>query len=383
MSTPVPFSLEVTEEDIADLRARLALTRFPEQPPGEPWAYGASLEYMRGLIDYWQNAFDWRAAEAKLNAFPQFKAELVDVDVHFLHVEGKGPDPMPLLLMHGWPGSVFEFLDIIPRLTDPERFGGRAEDAFTVIAPSLPGFGLSFQPGQKRFGIEEIGERLATLMTDVLGYDRFAAQGGDWGSFAASRIAYTNPENVIGIHLNLFPLTRNPEAAANLTPDEKVYYNQLRHFLREETGYQWIQGTKPNTLGFGLTDSPLGLAAWLIEKFHTWSDHRGDLENAFSKDQLLANISFYWFTGAITSSFWPYYSRLHGDWPIPVGETVDVPTGYAEFVTEILKPPQSLAKRMYPDIRRWTVMERGGHFAAMEQPEALANEIVAFFRELR
>ncbi|MEM7429832.1 MAG: epoxide hydrolase, partial [Pseudomonadota bacterium] len=210
-----------------------------------------------------------------------------------------------------------------------------------------------------------------------------AAQGGDWGSFAASRIAYTDPERVIGIHLNLLPLTRNPEAAANPTEAEKVYYNQLRHFLREESGYQSIQGTKPNTLGFGLTDSPAGLAAWIIEKLHTWSDHRGELENAVSRDRLLANISLYWFTGAITSSFWPYYSRLHGDWPIPIGETVDVPTGYTEFVTEILKPPRTLAERMYTDIRRWSVMERGGHFAAMEQPESLANEIVAFFRELR
>ncbi len=381
--TPQAFELHVPDEAISHLKTRLAMTRYPERPPGEPWAYGTSADYMRELVDYWESSFDWRAEEAKLNAFPQFKASLEDVEVHFLHVEGRGPDPMPLLLMHGWPGSVFEFLEIIPRLIDPERFGGRPEDAFTVVAPSLPGFGLSFREGQARFGIEDIADRLANLMTDVLGYQRFGAQGGDWGSFAASRIAYTRPGQVIGLHLNLLPLTRNPEAAASPTDDESRYYDQLRHFLREESGYQSIQGTKPNTLGFGLTDSPVGLAAWIIEKFHTWSDNRGKLEHSFTRDQLLANISLYWFTGAITSSFWPYYSRLHGDWPIPVGETVDVPIGYAEFVTEILKPPRSLAERMYPDIRRWTLMERGGHFAAMEQPEALANEIVAFFRELR
>ncbi|MEM7429966.1 MAG: epoxide hydrolase, partial [Pseudomonadota bacterium] len=217
---PEPFELHVPDEAIADLRARLALTRFPESPPGEPWAYGTSVDYMRDLVPYWAEKFDWRAEEARLNAFPQFKAALEDVDVHFLHVPGEGPDPMPLLLMHGWPGSVFEFMDIIPRLTDPEKFGGRPEDAFTVIVPSLPGFGLSFREGQKRFGIEDIAEQLKRLMTDVLVYGRFAAQGGDWGSFAASRIAYTDPERVIGIHLNLLPLTRNPEAAANPTEAE-------------------------------------------------------------------------------------------------------------------------------------------------------------------
>ncbi len=382
-ATPQPFELHIPDEAIADLKTRLAMTRFPETPPGEPWVYGTSAGYMRELVAYWNENFDWRAEEAKLNAFPQFKVAMADVDLHFLRVEGRGPNPMPLLLMHGWPGSVFEFLEIIPRLTDPERFGGRPEDAFTVVAPSLPGFTLSFREGQKRFGIEEIAEQLAALMTDVLGYDRFAAQGGDWGSFAASRIAYTRPEQVIGIHLNLLPLTRNPTAAANPTPEEAIYYDQLRHFMREECGYQSIQGTKPNTLGFGLTDSPASLAAWIAEKFHTWTHNGGRIEDAVSRDRLLADISLYWFTGAITSSFWPYYSRLHGGWPIPIGETVDVPTGYAEFVVEILKPPRSLAERMYTDIRRWTVMERGGHFAALEQPEALANEIVAFFQELR
>lgn len=382
-ASPTPFTLHVADEEIADLNARLHRSRFMERTPGDEWAYGSSVDYMRQIVDHWGSAFDWRAQEALLNSFLQFTVPLHDIDVHFLHVEGKGPNPTPLLLMHGWPGSVFEFLEIIPRLTDPARFGGRAEDAFTVIAPSLPGFGLSFKPGQRRFSIEEIADCLADLMTEVLGYERFAAQGGDWGSFAATRLAYVYPERLIGIHLNLLPLTRNPEAVANPTPAEKTYYGELREFLREETGYQWIQGTRPDTLALALNDSPLGLASWIVEKFWRWSDCGGDLSNSFDCDRVLANISLYWFTGAIASSFWPYYARLHGDWPIPAGDTVDVPAGYAEFKVEILKPPRSLAERMYTDIRRWTVMERGGHFAALEQPEALAGEIVAFFRGLR
>jgi microsomal epoxide hydrolase len=379
---PKSFTLAVPDAAIADLRARLARTRFPDQAPGPAWAYGTDVDYLRDLIDYWRDTFDWRAAEARLNAFPQYKVRLSDIDLHFLRVEGKGPAPCPLLLSHGWPGSVFEFLDIIPRLTDPAQFGDDPADAFTVIAPSLPGYGLSFAPGQKRFSVEAIAACFADLMTDVLGYQRYAAQGGDWGSFVTSRLGYDHPDRLIGIHLNLMPVRRDPAMVANPTPEEKKYLHDLSVFLKEETGYQWIQGTKPQTLAFGLTDSPAGLAAWIVEKFWRWSDCGGDLEAAFSKDALLANISLYWFTGAIGSSFWPYYARMHGPWPIPDGG-ITVPTGYAEFPHEILSPPRSLADRVYTDIRRWTVMPRGGHFAAMEQPEALAAEIRAFFRPLR
>ncbi|HEV2955095.1 MAG TPA: epoxide hydrolase [Xanthobacteraceae bacterium] len=379
---PKSFTLAVPDAALADLRERLVRTRFPDQAPGPAWAYGSDVDYMRDLTAYWRDAFDWRAAEARLNAFPQYKVRLHDIDLHFMRVEGKGPAPCPLLLSHGWPGSVFEFLDIIPRLTDPARFGDDPADAFTVIAPSLPGYGLSFAPGQKRFSVEAIAACFADLMTDVLGYQRYAAQGGDWGSFITSRLACDHPERLIGIHLNLMPLRRDPATVANPTLEEKKYLHELTVFLKEETGYQWIQGTKPQTLAFGLTDSPAGLAAWIVEKFRRWSDCGGDVETVFTKDALLANISFYWFTGAIGSSFWPYYARMHGPWPIPDGG-IAVPTGYAEFPHEILSPPRSLAARTYTDIRRWTVMPRGGHFAAMEQPEALAAEVRAFFRPLR
>ncbi len=377
------FTLHVTDSAIADLRERLARTRLPDQAPGDPWTYGTSVEYLRGLLDYWRTGFDWRAQEARLNAFPQFKAPLHDIDVHFLHVPGKGPNPLPLLLMHGWPGSVFEFMDLIPRLTDPASFGGDAADAFTVVAPSLPGYGLSFRPGQKRFGIEEIADCLTDLMSETLGYRRFAAQGGDWGGITASRMGYAHADKLIGIHVNLLAVRRETDMLTNPTAEERTYLDELRHWLREETGYQSIQGTRPQTLSFALTDSPAGLAAWIIEKFRAWSDCGGDVESAFSRDQLLANISLYWFTGAIGSSFFPYYFRVHRPWPIPQGGTIGVPTGYSAFPREILRPPRSLAERTYTDIRRWTVMPRGGHFAAMEQPEALSNDIRAFFRPLR
>jgi pimeloyl-ACP methyl ester carboxylesterase len=380
---PQPFELRVPEDAITDLRERLARTRFPDQTPGAPWAYGTDVRYVQEVVEYWRTEFDWRAQEARLNAVPQYKVPLHGIDVHFLHVPGKGPKPYPLLLSHGWPGSVFEFLEIIPRLTDPARFGGDAADAFTVVAPSLPGFGLSFKPGQPRFGAEAMADCLADLMVEVLGYRRFAAQGGDWGAFVTSRLGYAHPDKLIGIHINLLTVRRDPKMIADPTPEEKVFLNELEVWLKEEIGYQWIQGTRPQTLAFALTDSPAGLAAWILEKFRAWSDCKGDVESVFSRDHLLANISLYWFTGAIGSSFWPYYARMHGPWPVPEGKTVDVPTGYCEFPTEILRPPRSVAARMYTNIQRWSVMPRGGHFAAMEQPEALAREVQEFFRPLR
>jgi pimeloyl-ACP methyl ester carboxylesterase len=380
---PHAFTLRVPDEAITDLRERLARTRFPDQAPGEPWAHGTDVGYLRDLVEYWRTTFDWRAEEARLNAFSQYKVPLSGIDLHCLHVPGKGPAPCPLLLLHGWPGSVFEFLELIPRLTDPASFGGNPADAFTVVAPSLPGYGLSFKPGQPRFGIEEIADCVAELMHERLGYTRFAVQGGDWGAITASRLGYAHPEKLIGIHLNLLAIRRDQQDLANPTPEEQVYLDERAAWLRDETGYQWIQGTKPQTLAFALTDSPAGLAAWIVEKFRTWSDCGGNVEAAFTRDRLLANISFYWFTGAIGSSFWPYYGVRHRPWPIPDGQTIDVPTGYAHFPAEILRPPRSLAERTYTDIRRWSVMPRGGHFAALEQPEALANEVREFFRPLR
>jgi microsomal epoxide hydrolase len=378
-----PFRLEVPASVLDDLQQRLSRTRLPDEPPLEPWSTGTSVGYLERLLDYWRDGFDWRAQETKLNAFRQFTVPLAGIGVHYIHEEGKGPNPMPLLLSHGWPGSVIEFHKVLPMLTDPARFGGDPADSFTVVAPSLPGYVFSFKPGQKRFSLEQIAEVFAELMTGVLGYQRFGAQGGDWGAFVTSRLGFAFAQRMIGIHLNLLAVRRDPKMVANPTPEEKVFLEQLSHFLKEETGYQWIQGTKPTTLAFGLTDSPAGLAAWLVEKFRTWTDCDGNPENALTRDEMLTDIMLYWVTGAIGSSFWPYYARMHGPWPIPEGSTVDVPTGYVEFPKEILRPPRSVAERMYTNIQRWTVMQKGGHFAALEQPEALAKEIREFFRPLR
>ncbi len=379
-----PFTLHIPDAAIADLRARLQLTRLPDQAPGAPWAYGTDVSYLGELVQYWRTRFDWRAEEAKLNAFPQFKVPLAGIDLHYLHVPGVGPSPMPLLLMHGWPGSVFEFTDIIPRLTDPARFGGDPADAFTVVAPSLPGYGLSFTPGQARFGVPAMADCLAALMHDVLGYRRYAAQGGDWGAAIATRLGYAHADQVIGIHLNLLmAAARDPAPIPNPTEAETRYLEELALWTREEMGYQWIQGTRPQTLAFALADSPAGLAAWIVEKFRTWSDCGGEVEQAIPRDTMLADISLYWFTGTIGASFWPYYARLHDAPMLPRGETVRVPTGYAEFPREILRPPRSMAERVFTDIRSWSVMPKGGHFAALEQPAALAEDVRRFFRMLR
>ncbi|MDH4093919.1 MAG: epoxide hydrolase 1 [Betaproteobacteria bacterium] len=366
-----PFRIAVPEGALSELKERLARTRWPDEPPIAPWATGTSVAYARELCAYWHDAFDWRAWEARLNAFAQFKVALHGIDLHFIHVRSPNPDAVPLLLSHGWPGSVLEFHKLIPLLAPH----------FHVVAPSLPGYTLSFAPGQPRFGTQEIAACFADLMA-WLGYARFGAQGGDWGGFISSVLGHRYPERLVGIHLNLLALPREPKIAAP-TQAEAAYLKDLRHFAREETGYQWIQGTKPQTLAFALTDSPAGLAAWIAEKFRGWSDCGGAIENAISRDELLANVSLYWFTGAIGSSFWPYYARRHGPWPIPEGEKVRVPTGYAAFPKEIVRPPRSQAETMYADLRRWTDMPRGGHFAALEQPALLAEDVIAFFAGLR
>ena len=378
---PRPFTLQIPDHDLEDLKDRLARTRLPDQTPGDPWSYGTEVAWLADIVAYWRDSFDWRAEEARLNGFAQFKVQAGGIDLHYLHVEGKGPNPTPLLLSHGWPGSVFEFLDIIPRLTDPAQFGGDPADAFTVIAPSLPGFGLSFEPGQPRFSTNEMADLFAILMTDVLGFGRFAAQGGDWGASITGRLGYRYPDRLIGIHLNLLSAFVGSLSIPNPTPEEQVYLEELDDWMNERRGYAIIQGTRPQTLAFGLTDSPSGLAAWIGEKFQAWSD--GGVGAAIPRDRFLANVALYWFTGAIGSSFWPYYSRHHGSFPLPTGASIDLPAGYAQFPKEIVRPPRSVASRAFTDLRHWTVMKKGGHFAALEQPQALATDIQAFFRPLR
>ena len=378
--TANPFILHVPDADVADLHDRLARTRFPDAAPGEPWAYGTSVDYMRQLVAYWRDGFDWRTAEAKLNAYPQFKQSKDDIDLHFLHVPGKGPRPIPLLLMQGWPGSVFEFIDFIPRLTDPSASAA----ILPTPSPSSPRRcrATGCRSGRARRAMASRRSRpgMVELMRS-LGYERFAVQGGDWGGIIAGHMAAAHADRLIGAHVNLLAVPRERQPPADA--EHKTFFDELKGWLHEETGYQWIQGTKPQTPSFALNDSPAGLAAWIVEKFRSWTDCDGDVERALTRDQMLGNISFYWFTGAIGSSFYPYYFRKRRGWPVSVERPATAPVGYAAFPKEMVRPPRSVAEKTFVNLRRWTVFPRGGHFAAMEQPEALAKDVQAFFRELR
>ncbi|HET9975954.1 MAG TPA: epoxide hydrolase [Burkholderiaceae bacterium] len=366
-----PFRLALPQAAIDDLHARLDRVRWPDEAPDAPWTYGTSLAFMREIVHDWRHRYDWRATEAQLNAWPQYTTRIDGIEVHFLHVPGSAANPMPLLLSHGWPGSVLEFMKLIPLL---------AAAGFTLVVPSLPGYTLSFAEGQPRKSLAEIGAIFHTLMHERLGYARYGAQGGDWGSFVTAWLGANRAEHLIGIHLNLLPLKRDAAMFANPSPAERRYLDEMQAWLKEETGYQAIQGTRPQTLAFALADSPAGLAAWIVEKYRAWTDNDGDPRSALGTDEMLGNISLYWFTNCIGASFWPYYARAHGPWPID--GRIAVPTGYCEFPREILRPPREAAERVFADIRRWSVMPRGGHFAALEQPDALAAEIGAFFRGL-
>jgi pimeloyl-ACP methyl ester carboxylesterase len=370
-----PFTLSVAPAALTDLHARLDRVRWPDEAPDAPWLYGTSLAFMREMVQHWRHHFDWRATEAQLNAWPQFKERIDGIDIHFLHVQGAGANPTPLLLSHGWPGSVLEFMKLIPLL---------AQAGFTLVVPSLPGYTLSFTEHQPRKGLAEIGALFDTLMRERLGYARYGAQGGDWGSFVTAWLGAHRAEHLIGIHLNMLPLRRDAAMFAAPSAAERRYLDELALFLKEETGYQAIQGTRPQTLAFALSDSPVGLAAWFAEKYRAWTDCERDgvfdPRHALTLDEMLGNISLYWFTNCIGASFWPYYARLHGPWPID--GAITVPTAYCEFPREILRPPRDAAERVFKNIRRWSVMPRGGHFAALEQPQALAAEVQAFFRSL-
>jgi pimeloyl-ACP methyl ester carboxylesterase len=381
-ASPEPFIMAVPEALLEDLRQRLALTRWPDEIPGSGWHYGANLAYVKELVHYWQQQYDWRAQERLLNGFSQYRVQLEDITLHYIHQPGVGPAPMPLLLSHGWPGSIYEFVHVIGPLTDPARYGGDPRDAFTVVAPSLPGYGFSHVPNQRRLNIEEIAALFQRLMTEVLGLTRFGAQGGDWGAFITGRLGYTYPQNLIGIHLNMVPVAPHPSERTNLSAAEEAFVTASEAWRAEETGYQWIQGTKPQTLAYALNDSPAGLAAWITEKFYSWTDSHGNIESRVSKDALLTNIMLYWVTQTINSSFWLYYQMRHQPWRLGRGERITVPTAVAAFPREIIRPPREWAARVC-NLQRWTPMTAGGHFAALEEPQALVEDIRAFYRELR
>ncbi len=380
---PRPFSIDVPEGDLDDLRQRLSRTRWADQIPGEAWQYGTDLKYLKSLCTYWRDQYDWREQERRLNEFKQYKVGIGGINLHYIYEVGEGANPRPLLLTHGWPDSFYGYHRLIPRLTHPSRFGGSPEDAFTVVVPSMPGHGFSFEPNQARFGLNEIADSLKTLMVDVLGYSKFAAHGYDWGAFIATRLGYVHPDHIQGIHITRLAMPRSSSPPPPRTAEEDRFYRQVDHFLKEEAGYSDIMGTKPQTLSYALTDSPAGLAAWIVEKFRTWSDCGGDVNTHFGRDVLLTNIMMYWITGAIGSTFWPYYARHHEPWIVPDGATVSVPTGYAEYPHETFTPPRSIAETIYSNIHRWTQMPNGGHFPALEATEALAADIREFFAQLK
>jgi len=378
---PEPFSISVKEEELEDLKKRLTLTRWTDEIVDSGWQYGTNLSYLKELMDYWLNKYDWRAQEKVLNGFSQFKVQIDDINLHYIHVPGKGPDPSPLLLSHGWPGSVVEFVKIIGPLTDPASHGGDPSDAFSVVAPSLPGYGFSHVANQRRMSSEEMSDLFFNLMTEVLGYSRFIAQGGDWGSLLTAILGYKYPDNLIGIHLNMVPVAPDQSEIGETSAAEKAFLGQLGE-LRDETGYQRIQGTKPQTLGVALNDSPAGLAAWITEKFYSWTDSGDNLESAINKDELLTNIMVYWITQTINSSFWLYYQSRHDPWRLGKGERISVPTSVASFPGELARPPRDWVERTC-NVTHWTDMKSGGHFAALEKPDELVEDIRSFGRTLK
>jgi pimeloyl-ACP methyl ester carboxylesterase len=378
-----PFTIAVPDSVLADLEARLARTRLPDAGPGRPWEYGTDRGYLEGLLAYWRDGFDWRAQERALNQLDHFKTTIEGVEVHFVHARSPNPDAMPLLLTHGWPGSFIEFVDLVGPLTDPAAHGGDPADAFHVVIPSLPGFGFSGKPTVPGFNPEKMADMLATLM-ERLGYERFGAQGGDWGAIISRSLAGNYPDRVIGLHSNF--MTGGPPAGVT-DPNEGVPEAELAlrtertQAFAEGSAYQEIQGTKPQTLGYGLTDSPAGLAAWIVEKFHGWSDNDGNPESAIGRDEILTNVTLYWVTESITSSTRIYYESRHTPASRPV-RYVEVPTAVAVFPKEIYFVPRRWAESRY-NVVRWTMMPRGGHFAALEESELLLEDVRAFFADLR
>lgn len=373
-----PFEIAIPEEDLVDLERRLAATRWPDSLTDAEWDYGTDVAYAKSLVRYWQTGFDWRAQERRLNAFPQFRTEIDGLQIHFAHVEGKGPDPIPLVLSHGWPSSFYEMHKVIGPLSDPEAHGGDPRDAFHVVAPSLPGFGFSERPSRRGIDTRRIADLWERLMVERLGYERFGTQGGDWGAAINTDLATRHPERIIGAHYNMLT---PPIDEKTLTPEQRDWWEDVKAYRAEEWGYVHLQSTKPQTPAFGLNDSPAGLAAWIVEKWRRWSDCDGDVESVYTKDELLTNISIYWLTQTIGSSM-RLYKETFGSAAAPPPYTgVRVPVGVAAF-NEVNRPPREVCEAHFA-IERFTVMERGGHFPAMEVPEDLVAEIRAFFRPLR
>ena len=378
MTEITPFRVEATDDELTDLRDRLHRTRWPEAETVDDWSQGLPLAYAQDLCRYWADEYDWRAREARINAVPHFRTEVDGLGIHFIHARSPHDDAFPVVLTHGWPGSVIEFLDVIGPLTDPTAHGGDASDAFHVVCPSLPGYGFSDKPARTGWNIERIARAWTELMAR-LGYERYGAQGGDWGAMVTASIGLADPERVAGIHLNMPVAAPDPSTFNDLTPVETAALARLADHREWGTGYSKEQSTRPQTLGYGLVDSAAGQCAWIVEKFWDWTDCDGHPENVLSRDQLLDNVMLYWLPGAGASS-----ARLYWESFRPPGlEPVHAPAGCSIFPKEIIRLSRRWAESRFRDIRSWNELDKGGHFAAFEQPQLFVNELRSFFRLVR
>ncbi|AND70493.1 multidrug MFS transporter [Dyella thiooxydans] len=378
------FKINIPDESIEDLSRRLRATRWPAAMDADQWDDGASLTFMRRLVEHWSDRFDWRAQEARLNRLPQYMATVDGQDLHFIHQPGNGPSPMPLVLTHGWPGSFIEMERVIPLLADPGAHGGDPADAFHVVVPSLPGFGFSAPPASPGMSAFSIAGWWVKLMNG-LGYERFAAQGGDIGAGVSTWLARCFPERVIGVHVNYIPGSYRPPLGPGsppVTTQEQAYLDTAAAWSSSEGAYAAEQATKPQTLAYAMTDSPAGLAAWIVEKFRAWSDCDGDVERVFTMDELLTDVSIYWFGRMLDASFRIYKENRLRPLTFEASERLATPLGVAAFPRELPTPPRSWVERVF-NVQRWTSMPRGGHFAALEQPQLLVEDVRAFFRPLR
>ena len=379
MKTIKPFELKISDEIIREIKTRVANFPWHEMPDDGGWDYGTNLDYMKEFSDYWVNEFDWREQENRINQFSNFIAPVDGIDIHFIHEKGSGSNAKPLIISHGWPGTIVEFLNFIDLLAHPENYGGTAEDAFNVVAPSLPGFGFSGRP-PRPYGPRKMASIFNSLMTDVLGYDRYIAQGGDWGGAISSWLGYDHAPSCAAIHINILTMRHKdePQGAKEIAWAEQFEEDQI-----VQNGYRTQQATKPQTLSYAMMDSPVGVAAWILEKMHGWSDLTCDhIESVYTKDQLLTNIMVYIVTRTFNTASWIYYGRREEGGRVlsPEGKRVEVPTGCAVFPEELLAwPPRSYVDRIY-NVTQWTEMPRGGHFAAMEEPDLLIEDIRKFAR---
>ena len=377
-----PFRIAITDAELADLRERLLDARLPDQIPGTGWDFGTDMAYLWELIYYWADTYDWRVHEARINSFDQYTTTIDDENVHFIHARSPEPDALPLIMTHGWPGSIVEFLDVIEPLRNPRAHGGDPRDAFHVVAPSLPGYAFSGPTVAAGWNVRRIAEAWAVLMAG-LGYDRYGAQGGDWGSMVSRHLADLDRDHVCAVHVNMWASmpTGAPGEMDGLTERELAHLARTADYLKTGSGYVAIQSTRPQTLAYGLNDSPAGLLSWIVEKFHAWTDNNGSVEDAVSRDALLTNVALYWFTGTAGSAARLYYESITSGAVSPPPIT-HIPVGVADYPKEIMVAPRRWVERDN-NIIHWSELPRGGHFAAMEEPELFVDDVRSFFRKVR